>query len=88
MVFLILGVSVECASTGTCCTADGCAFKCISGLMADDATEDCTTETANDGSTLGIRAGWSRAVAERNGCSGRKEDECQFFHGVVLVGIK
>jgi hypothetical protein len=78
---LILGVAIECASTGTCGAAYGSTFKATPGLMTDDAAGCCADEATGHGTALGVRAGWFRAVAKAKGTKAGNDDEIYFFHG-------
>lgn len=71
----VLGVSEEGTGAGSCCTAEGGSFEGAAGLVTDDATEDGSTEAADDGSTLGVGAGGGGAVAECDGGGGGGEEE-------------
>jgi hypothetical protein len=74
--FLVLGVAKNRACAGTDCTTDGGTFKGSAGLVTEDATCCGTNETTCDGTALGVRTGWSGAVAEGDAGNSGDGEEC------------
>jgi hypothetical protein len=71
---LVLASSHSCSAKGTEATADSSAFKTATALVANDAADSSATETAEDGSSVGVgsRAG-SHGEGDRCGAKDFEE---------------
>ena len=80
-IFGVLGVADCCAASGTDPGTDQGSFACMAGLISDDGASGGTTEGADHGTALRVRAGGAGAAGGK--ANGKSEESKGLLHGSI-----